>query len=399
MGRLHRKVFVLTASAALFVSTLLALSGAAPKDAVRVPAGVNTTAMMELTQFGEVVFLPERNRNPFSAVIFTHGNAQCSSMKGKMLNVAGYPKLWDHIEGETIIRKKTAKTTRYALQLDLPLAPDLEGLVEDAGRNRVVFHDVETGGSFHWSLRDVGPKCHMRYTLYQPPGKESPFVTLLRKMEDGVGDAAEVSAALATARGYASNTSRRAPHQISDRAQHTMEVLAGKGIALRVLRNPNGNVAIMGKRRVALSPANVLQKIRNRHQAARNADFLDDVEAEDGGHEWAIRYFKGSVDFVTHTQENGAADAPGGITIREAVKSGDIENGSWTWRVREVDGGTDIELLVDLDVTKGSYVLSSLTRHDTTIRDAARFQMVLSFLGDHIGGRPLPAANDRVAAR
>lgn len=354
---------------------------------------------MELTQFGEVVFLPERNRDPFSAVIFTHDNVQCSAVKHKMLDVAGYPKLWKHIEGETIIRKRTAKRTRYALELDLPLAPDLEGLVEDAGRNKVVFHDVETGGSFHWALRDVGPKCHMRYTLYQPPGKESPFVTLLRRMEDGVSDAAEVSAALATARGYASNTSRRTPSLISDRAQHTMEVLAGRGIALRVLRNPNGNVAILGKRRVALSPEKVLQQIRNRYQAARNADFLDDVVAEDGGHEWAIRYFKGSVDFITHAKEAGASDAPGGITLRESVTDGDIETGSWTWRVRKVDGGTDVELLVDLDVTKGSYILSSLTRHDTTIRDAARFQMVLSFLSDHIGGKPLPVVNDRVAAR
>ena len=385
------------ATLAVLSSFALAPAGV-PANAARMPAGVSQAALLELSAFGEVIFLPRRNRNPFSALIFTQSQQSCAAVKHKMLDVAGYPKLWDHIEGETLIREKTATRTRYALHLDLPLAPDLEGLVEDAGPRAVTFHDVETGGSFAWNLHDAGSKCHMQYRLYQPPGKESPFVTLLRKMEDGVGDSAELSAALATARGYASKTSSKTPENLSTRARQALETLAGKGIALRVIRKPDGNVIIVGKRRVALSTDVVLSKIRNRRSAARRADFLADVEEDGEAREWKVRYFNGRVNFLTKALEAGNVASDEGMTVREQVVGGDIDEGHWLWRVRQVPGGSDVELTVDLDVTKGSYVLSSLTSHDTTIRDAARFQIVFAFLGDHLGGRALPVHMTQVAA-
>ncbi|MCP4503332.1 MAG: hypothetical protein GY822_25635 [Deltaproteobacteria bacterium] len=366
---------------------LLSLQAVTPAQALadaKLPASVSKEEAMELSKSGEVLFLPRRTSSPFAALVLTRTSKKCSSVHQVMLDVEHYPKHWDHIDEDVTIKYRTKTRTRYTLHLDLPLAPSLEGLIENLGPQQVRFHDIETGGFSTFNLRNHSKGCLLNYQLYQPPGKESGFVGLLRKIEDGVGDSAELAAALATIRGYAPRRSTFEPP--SQKALDVMGRLANTGVVLLVQHKKSGKVKIIGRRRIAQPTDVVLSRIQDRKRYATNADFLNDVDEKGAKTDWHVAYFNGRVNFQTLAQKHGQLLSQKGLRIREKVSGGDLDKGTWEWTVRKVPGGTDVQLVMDVDLTEGSFVLRTLSSHDATIREAARMQMVLTLLVDHLGG-------------
>jgi|GEM_PF-2348272 len=379
---------------------LLSLSAASPAQQARakaqLPSTVTPADALHLAKSGEVLFLPRRRHSPkssqpFAALVLTRAEHGCDQVRRDMLEVERYPEHWPQIDRDVTIHYRTKTRTRYALHLNLPLAPDLEGLVEDLGPRRVRFHDVDSAGFFTFDLveqrRRARKQCLLNYQLYQPSGKESGFVTMLRKMEAGVGDSAEFAATLGTVRGYAPRRSKE--RALDGRALDILGRLGSFGTAMVVQHKADGTVRIIGRRVVDKSAPDVLARIRDRQLYASSADFLKKVKVKGPQGEWQVRYFNGSVDFDTVQTVSGEAGQPQGQRVVEEVTGGDLDKGQLTWQLHEVQGGTDVQLTVDLDLTEGSLVLRTISRHDATIREAARMQMVLTLLTDHVGGAPL----------
>ena len=87
--------------------------------------------------------------------------------------------------------------------------------------------------------------------------------------------------------------------------------------------------------------------------------------------------------------EEGRTDNLEGLRITERITGGDIEHGYWRWTVREVEGGTEVELYFDADLARGSMVLRSMVRQGEDLLDAMPMQVALSMMGQLIGGRSL----------
>ena len=55
-----------------------------------------------------------------------------------------------------------------------------------------------------------------------------------------------------------------------------------------------------------------------------------------------------------------------------------------------MDGGTEVELTMDMDITSGSFVMRNLVEQHTLIRDASSLQLGLSMMGALVGGNQIP---------
>ena len=144
----------------LVIAVLLVF--AAPERA-RVPADVPLAGIMELTRQGEVALLPKHGQQPFNALIFTRSSGTCDAVARKMMDVAGWTKIWSLKEMEVL--EQTPTRVSYQMQPDMILAPRIPGLIERPRPDTVIFNDVETGAQFIWTLEDTQGSCAMRYSM------------------------------------------------------------------------------------------------------------------------------------------------------------------------------------------------------------------------------------------
>jgi hypothetical protein len=384
---------------------LIGLAAASP--AIAVPDGAPVGGLLELTTTGEVFLLAEHNSDRFRALLMTQAPERCTSLEAAMMDVEGYPKRWKQME-EVIATPDGPNRIRYSYELDMMFSPRLEGIVEHTKPGMIRYLDDDIPSDFTWMFQDrpAGTKarCHMVHRMVQPTGQRSDFVRLIEKLEGGCGDAAELAGALAAARGWAVPAQKR-PAKLSLAGESAWEQLSGAGTAIQLINRPgNKRMLVRAGRRVAARPETVLKRIRLRPgyvkgfaRGAGGVDFLDDVEVEGRETEWEVAYFGGNVTFRTAHREQGDVHQRSGLRITERVVDGDLKNGYWTWRVRQVPGGTQVDLEIDIDVTQGSMVLRTLAKQDPLIRRTNALQLALEYMRVVVAGKNLPASPARVA--
>ncbi len=365
---------------------LQAVLAGAPPARAHVPGEVPLSGLLDLAREGEVALLPKPDTQPFNAIVITQSVEPCAAVAHEMLDVESWPSRWAIKDVEILERTPTSVT--YSLQLDLMLAPRIPGRIDHPTPNKVIFNDVKTGAKFIWTLDDVAGGCAMRYSLLETPGKASGWVAAVKTLEPSVVDAANFAAALSSARGFAKP---RPAARSSAAGKDAFAALADHGTAMRILRRP-GPVPVVVARRVVERPLDeVLWSIRDKHRYEDKIEVISRVK--DGGRtsRYTVGAFGGRVTWDTSVVESGDAHTDDGLTIAERVTGGDLDAGAggWTWLVRPVPGGTDVELRWDLDITPGSHVMSTLADADPIARESMAIHMCLALMDELIGGKPL----------
>lgn len=384
------------------LTAVVALAAAPPPshprapERARVPADVPLAGLMELARQGEIALLPAHNRQPFNALVITRSSGTCDAVADAMMDVGSWHKRWNI--KEAVILEKTPTRVKYELQLDIMLTPRIPGVIERPKHDTVVFNDVETGAQFIWTLEDAagaaaGGTCAMRYSLLETPGKASGWVAAVKTLEASAVDAANFAAALSSARGFA--RAEAAP-SIGAGGEGAFAALAAHGTAFRVVHS---KASLLGKalprivaRRVIDRPiSEVLWSLRDKKRWPERIDVLSRVSDKGRSAEYTVAAFGGRVSFDTDVRESGDANTAEGLTLTESVMSGDgdLSSGKWTFRVRPVPGGTDVELAWDVDLTAGSAVMRTLAKADPVARESLAIHMVLSLMGDVVGGNPI----------
>lgn len=357
---------------------------------VALPGAVDAGGVWDLADQGEVVLLPRHQATPFSAWVFSRTKHRCDAVEQAILEVENYPKRWPNIRAVRLL-SRDERFIHYEFDIDLVFSPTLTGKIEKIRPGTVAFHDIETGGLFQWHLVQTRQGCLAAYQLFQPSGQQSGFVSLITAVENGAGDSGEIAGALASARGYMKpEFEGSSPYTDVQRAQRSWEQLAAQGTVMRLSRRAGHPTQFTSKRRIDRTPAQVLAAIRDRPSYARQLDIVRGVRHRGAVTHWEMGYFGGSVQLSTRSQEQGALDSPTGLVVTEKVIGGDLPAGTWRWHIRPVDGGTEVELWMDLDFTAGSFVMRNLVSQHTLLRDAASMQLGLSMMGALVGGNQLP---------
>lgn len=375
----------------VFLTALLIASGSPDAHRVTSPHSVPSSELYGLTGHGELLLLPKHQTSPFHAYIVSISPHSCDNVERIAMTVTDYPLYWPHMrEGVKVLQQEPRKI-RYSFKLDVIFSPTIEGVVENPKPHQIVFWDPESNGKFTWDLLPQGNECIMVYDLYQPKGKQSGFVSLVQHFEKDVADAAELAGGIATARGYAKDRlyKGKAPNQSAYR--ETWMRLASSGTVLRTVPRKDKIMRLFAARRISDRPSDVARRIRSRNTYPQQLDFLSDASQKGQTTQWKVSYFGGRVNFETRSNESGSLQPNDRLLIRESVVSGDISQGEWEWRLTPVDGGTEVELMLDLDLTQGSRILGTLAAQDPLVRDAALLQMALKMMGNLIGGEHLSA--------
>lgn len=375
-------------SPALALPLLLAAQSGAPLVST-LPPSVPTTGLLELTARGEVVLLPRHNASPFDALMATRSARSCGQIERTLMDVSGYPELWKPIEAVRIL-KKTPKRVEYEFDVDIVLTPTIKGIVENPSPGVVVFHDVETNGRFWYQLRDVASGCQILYHLHQPKGERSGFVKLITAIEKGAADSGELIGALTSLRGvvHVEDEIKRAPPPTAQ-GQRAWDELASRGTVLRTIYERGHHLRMASKRRVARPVSEVLWNIRNRAHYDDKLDLVKSVKDRGRSVSYTFGYFGGRVRFTTQVSEQGDVHGPAGLTITEKITDGDVKTGHWRWTVRAVDGGTEVDLFLDMDLAKGSLIMRNFAKQDPAMAYALPTQITLTMMAALVGGRPL----------
>jgi hypothetical protein len=359
----------------LLLTTLLA---AAPGDGfIRFPPGATTQGLLELTKSGELWFLPVQDRVPFRAALATRSAGRCADMEAAMMDVEGYQKRWPM--KEVVILERTPERIRYELTLDLVMAPKIPGVVERIGPGKIRFSDPDTGSSSQWTMRDTGAGCLLNFVIADKAGAESSYVSVARAVEAGSSDTINMSGAIASVRGYTKAETVPGGPAIGEAGTSTWNALADEGTVIRFDRDPKRFARVHVARRVTTPPDRVLWAIRDRAHYAEKTDVIDKASERGGEADYRFGFFGGRVSIKTRVVEEGTIDAPTGVRIVENVTSGDVDQGTWTWTVQAVEGGTHVGLYFDMNIIPGSSILTALAREDPGFkegmalrRDAAR---------------------------
>ncbi len=348
--------------------------------------------LADMTRTGELLLLPEHQKSPFDAFLVTSTSRSCQDVEQIAMDVTGYPRHWPHMrDGVKVIAREPNKI-RYAFKLDIMFSPTIEGLVENPHSGRIIFWDSETGGKFIWDLRSHANRCVMFYHMHQPLGKQSRFVKLVQHFENEVSDAAELAGGIASSRGYRAGKQTIGSVEAPPIRQETWTRLAGSGTVLRTERRKDRIMLIYAARRVKTSAPATIERIQNHASYSRNLDFLSSAIQAGKITKWRVDYFGGRVNFVTETSQHGDLTNSRTVRIKEKVIEGDLQEGEWEWTIRPVQGGAEVELRLDLDLTRGSTILGALASQDPFLRNAAVVQVALKFMGQVVGGEkhPLP---------
>ncbi len=87
------------------------------------------------------------------------------------------------------------------------------------------------------------------------------------------------------------------------------------------------------------------------------------------------------------------------LFLKAPLWGGDAAPGSggWTWTVTPVDGGADVELVINVDLVKGSRILTTMSDADPIARESFMLHIALSLMGDLIPGKSLSAKAQTLA--
>jgi hypothetical protein len=362
----------------MIVSALLTLIVSSPPWATRaiLPVNANDPGLHELLDDGEVVLVKEQAAKSFRGLMVTRTHENCTSLEARMMDVRGYPSIWKKIKKVEVI-EQTERDVHYAVYVDVFLSPRLEARIKNPEPGKVVYYNDVTPSIFTWNLEPRGESCMLFYEMYHPDGVRSDFVDLVNRLEPSINDAGEVAAALVSARGYAT-PERAGKRALSARGVATFDELSGIGTALRVIRRDKHVPVYVARRRVAVTLDKALARIQNKPAYETHIDVLNDVETSGTKTTWHLSSFGGKVAFETRVEEHHLPN--GVVVVEETVVGGDIKSGRWTWTLTPVPGGTAIELNVDLDVTRGSRVLTTLANQDQLIRDSTGLQLVYEYM-------------------
>jgi len=377
---------------------LLTLAASSPPWATRaiLPVDERDPGLAELLDDGEVVLVQDQAASSFKGLMVTRAPETCAIVEDRMLDVRGYPKLWNKRIKKVEVIERTETDIHYALYLDVFLSPRLEARIKNPERGKVIYWSKDTPSLFTWNLEQHETSCVLFYEMYHPEGVRSDFVVLVNKLEPGINDAGEVAAALVSSRGY-SSPEKPGKRDLGPRALATYDALSGASTALRVVRRGKELPLYVVRRRVPVPVDVVRARIRDKAAFEERIDFLHDVEQKDAATTWELRAFGGEVTFTTTASER-RGDA-GSFVIEETVTTGDIRRGRWTWVLTPIAGGTAVELHVDLDVTSGSRVLKTLASQDQLIRDSTSLQLVYEFMRIAAPEKALPVSDGVLAGR
>jgi hypothetical protein len=373
------------------LAPLLALAPAAPPVArARVPADVPMSGLLELTREGEVALLPAHNQQPFNAILVTKSKDPCPKVAHDMMDIESWPSRWSI--KDAVVLERTPTRVKYEIQLDIAIAPRIPGIIDHPDANRVIFNDIQTGAQFIWTLDPLGAGggesgCAMRYSLLETPGKASGWVAVVKALETSAVDAANFAAALSSSRGFAKPEQQRG--QVTQSGETAFASLAAHGTALRLVRAPKKFPVIVARRVVERSVDDVVWAIRDKRRYQEKIDVIRSVTDRGRTARYTVGAFGGRVGIATEVVESGDLRTPEGLTIRETVTGGDLDKGSWVWKIRPVPGGTDVELTWDVDVAEGSAVMRTLGRTDPVARESLAIHMALAFVGELVGGKPI----------
>ena len=365
---------------------IVALLVVAAPERARLPADVSLAGIMELTRQGEVALLPKHNQQPFNALIVTRSSGSCDMVADKMMDVAGWTKVWNISEVEVL--QKSPGRVSYQLQPDMILAPRIPGVIERPRPDTVIFNDTETGARFIWTLEpflEAGGtiSCAMRYSMLETPGEQSGWVAAINTLEASAVDAANFGAGLSSARGFATIGARP---PMSAAAESAFQALAGHGTAIRIVRSTE---AIVTRRVIDTAIDEVLWAVRDKRRWADKVKVLAKVTDRGQTAAYTVAAFGGRVSWKTSVMETGDAHTAAGLTLTESVTGGDLDKGQWIWRLRPAPGGTDVELTWDMDVSEGSAIMRTLARTDPIARQSFSLHLALSLMGNIIGGQPV----------
>lgn len=372
----------------LALPLLLAAQSSGPLTTT-LPQKAPVAGLLELTARGEIMHLPAHDASPFNALMTTRSSRSCSSIERTLMDVDGYPKLWTGIKSVRI-QKRLPKRVEYEFDVDVVLSPTMKGVVEHPSPGIVVFHDVETGGRFWYQLRDVQGGCQLLYHLHQPKGARSGFVELITTVEKGATDSGELIGALASLRGVV-----RPEEEIKQEPMTTAQSLrawdelASRGTVLRTIYERGHHLQMASKRRVDRPVNEVLWSIRNRKAYKQRLDTVKKVNDHGRTVDYTFGYFGGRVSFQTTVTEEGDVNGESGLTITERITKGDVDTGYWRWNVRAVEGGTEVDLHLDMDLAQGSLLMRNFAKQDPAVAYALPTQMTLTMMGHLVGGRPL----------
>lgn len=373
------------------LALLLVLDAAtAAPERARIPDAVRLAEVLPLTAAGEVALLPEHDRQPFNAVIVTRASESCGEVARSMLDIESYPSRFN-VRRARILEKSDAGIS-YELELNVVFAPRVPGHVRRAAVDRVIYDDLETGAQFIYTLRDVNHGCAVSYSLLETPGKASGWVAVVRALEASAVDAANIAAGLSSVRGFAKPERSRAP-ALTPADDRTFADLARHGTALRVVREQGRFPVMVARRVVALPVAQVRAAIEDRARYSDRVEVIRNAKVQGATVAYDIAAFGGRVSWSTTTASSYDPQSET-LVVTERVTGGDLpaNAGQWTWKVRQVAGGTDVELAWNLDITAGSAVLSTLAATDQAARESLAIHMALSLMGRVVGGRPLGTA-------
>jgi hypothetical protein len=182
-----------------------------------------------------------------------------------------------------------------------------------------------------------------------------------------------------------------APASLNELSARTWDELAGAGTVLRLTERPGDNsIVLTSKRRVTTDSDAVLWAIRDRKRYAEKLDGVKKVRDRGRDVSWTFGYFGGRVRFDTAGSEVGDIDGRDGLLITERITGGDVKSGYWTWRVRRVAGGTEVELHMDMDLSKGSLIMRRFVAQEPIIAYGLPMQLSLTMMAELVGGAPLP---------
>jgi hypothetical protein len=381
----------------MFATLLFTLVAVSPPWATRtiLPVNEHDVGLQELLDDGEVVLVKEQAASSFRGLMLTRTQEPCRSLETRMMDVRGYPSIWKKIKKVEVI-EQTEREVHYAVYVDVFLSPRLEARIKNPEQGKVVYYNDVTPSIFTWNLEPRDENCMLFYEMYHPDGVRSDFVSLVNKLEPSINDAGEVAAALVSARGYAT-PEKKGQRVLRPRAAATFDELSGAGTALRVIRRDKNVPIYVARRRVPVTLDVALARVRTKPAYATHIDVVSAVESKDKETTWHLSSFGGRVKFQTRFEERRLEN--GSVVVEESVIGGDIKSGQWTWTLTPVPGGTAIELSVDLDVTRGSRVLTTLANQDQLIRDSTGLQLVYEFMRLAAPEKALPLSDAVVAGR
>ena len=360
---------------------------------------VSSRGLAELTTDGEVLLLPRHHKSAFDGWLYTHSAERCDAIEAGMLDVERWPRRFPNVASVKATHEGTADnpSVAYEMELTVTFSPTIYGRVTRTAPRTLRFNDGVTKAYSVYSLRDVDDgSCAVAYRVVEDPAQSSGWVAVMKGLDATAGDAGNYAAAISSARGFAKPETRR--HLQRGRpGEDALEALAARGTVVVVDRRTGKLPRYTLRRRVDAPFTDVAWAIRNKKGYVEKTPVVKSANDHGKSASYTIAAFGGRVSVDTAVKDS--VDGDGVIVVDESVVGGDLAAGAggWTWTLRPVDGGADVELSINVDLVSGSRVLTTMAEADAIARESFMLHVALSWMGDLIPGKPLPQKPTTIA--